>query len=121
MTSASARALRSVIGSVMRRLPPLTLPPLCALCGQGYASSGWVVDPIGRVSGRCHACLGDAPAARRENPGLPDVDSRVALLALMAVLPGSAGTKLRRPEPAVPPVATLIATLRLSSFGVVAG
>ncbi len=46
---------------------------------------------------------------------------RVALLALMAVLPAPAGTNLRRPEPAVPPVASLIATLRLSSFAVVAG
>ncbi len=70
MPSGSTRALRSTIGDVMRRLPSMTSPPLCGLCGKGYASTVWVVDPIGRVSGRCHACLGDAPPARRENPGL---------------------------------------------------
>ncbi len=70
MTSGSAGALRSAIGGVMRRLPPLTLPPQCALCGKGYASTGWIVNPIGRVSGRCHVCAGDAPPARRENQGL---------------------------------------------------
>ena len=70
MTSASARALRSAIGDVMRRLSPLILPPLCGLCGKGYASTGWVVDPIGRVSGRCQACLGDAPSINlNRSPG----------------------------------------------------
>ncbi len=66
-----------------------------------------------------------ASGTRRQPVGktqdYPDVDSRVALLGLMAVLPAPAGTNLRRPEPGVPPVATLIATLRLSSFVVVAG
>jgi hypothetical protein len=70
MRAGSAGALRSAIGDVMRRLTPLISPPLCGLCGNGYASTGWIVDPIGRVSGRCHVCLGDAPEARRENPGL---------------------------------------------------
>ena len=63
-----------------------------------------------------------ASGTRRQPVGktqdYPDVDSRVALLALMAVLPARPGPT---PEPAVPPVATLIATLRLSSFVVVAG
>jgi hypothetical protein len=70
MLSGSTRALRSAIGEVMRRLTPLISPPLCGLCGKGYASTGWIVDPIGRVSGRCHVCFGYAPAGRPENPGL---------------------------------------------------
>jgi hypothetical protein len=69
MPSGSTGALRSAIGDVMRRLPPLASAPLCGLCGTGYASTGWVVDPIGRVSGRCRVCLGDTPAARRESSG----------------------------------------------------
>ncbi len=58
MTTGSAGALRSAIGEVMRILTPVISPPLCGLCGKGYASTGWIVDPIGKVSGRCHACFG---------------------------------------------------------------
>jgi len=54
----------------MRRFAAtLTAPATCALCGRGHASTGWLVDPFGRVSGRCAGCVGDAPTARPDNPG----------------------------------------------------
>ena len=57
----ASRAWRSAIGDVMGWLEPLTAPRLCGLCGNGYASTGWMVDPVGRVSGRCLGCMGDTP------------------------------------------------------------
>jgi hypothetical protein len=39
----------------------LTEPPACAICGRGHASTGWLVDPSGRINGRCPGCLDDGP------------------------------------------------------------
>jgi hypothetical protein len=57
-------SLAAAIGDVMRRFTPLTAPPQCGICGKGHASTGWIVDPVGRVSGRCRGCVGDTPAVR---------------------------------------------------------
>ena len=59
----ASRAWRSAIGDVMGWLEPLTEPRLCGLCGKGYASTGWMVDPVGRVSGRCLGCMKDSPTS----------------------------------------------------------
>src|SRR6266849_3111352 len=61
---------RSGLGDVMRQfVATLTASAICALCGRGHASTGWLVDPFGRVSGRCAGCAGDARTARPRNPG----------------------------------------------------
>jgi hypothetical protein len=50
------------LGAFVRRISALlTEPPACAICGRGHASTGWLVDPSGRINGRCPRCLGDAP------------------------------------------------------------
>jgi hypothetical protein len=52
-------ARRPGFGAFMRRLTAaLTAPPACAVCGRGPASTGWMVDAAGRVSGRCSLCVG---------------------------------------------------------------
>jgi hypothetical protein len=52
----------AVLGGFVRQLSALlTGPPACAICGRGRASTGWLLDPSGRINGRCLGCLGDAP------------------------------------------------------------
>lgn len=34
-------------------------PAPCAICGRGHAWTGWAVDPLGRMHGRCAGCLDD--------------------------------------------------------------
>jgi hypothetical protein len=62
------RSARSAVGDMMRRLATLAVPPRCALCGRGQASTGWIVDPFGRVGGLCHGCVEGSPAARPDDP-----------------------------------------------------
>jgi hypothetical protein len=50
------------LGAFVRRISALlTEPPACAICGRGHASTGWLVDPSGRINGRCPGCLDNAP------------------------------------------------------------
>lgn len=52
-------ARRPGFGAFLRRLTAaLTAPPACAVCGRGPASTAWMVDPAGRVTGRCTLCVG---------------------------------------------------------------
>ncbi|HEY8679847.1 MAG TPA: hypothetical protein VIN01_02220, partial [Candidatus Dormibacteraeota bacterium] len=51
----------------------LTDPPACAICGRGRASTGWWVDPIGRIHGRCPGCLGETGY---QPPGTPPERSK---------------------------------------------
>jgi hypothetical protein len=51
-------------------------PAPCALCGRGYASIGWAVDPVGRMHGRCPGCgdevatIGSMPPSTTPTHGL---------------------------------------------------
>jgi hypothetical protein len=50
------------LGGFARHLSELLMePPACAICGRGHASTGWLVDPSGRINGRCQGCVGDTP------------------------------------------------------------
>src|SRR6266516_660654 len=40
--------------------------PTCVICGRGHPSTGWLVDPLGRISGRCPGCLKDPQAQHRQ-------------------------------------------------------
>ena len=57
-------AMRPGLPRMIRRLATLVAPPPCGICGRGHSAIGWMVDPFGRVSGRCPGCVGD--------PALPD-------------------------------------------------
>jgi len=50
----------SGIGGAARRfVAGLTGAPACAICGRGHASTGWLADSLGRISGRCPGCVED--------------------------------------------------------------
>ena len=55
---------RSGLARIAARFVALVAPPPCGICGRGHAAIGWMIDPFGRVSGRCPGCVGD--------PALPD-------------------------------------------------
>ncbi len=37
--------------------------PTCALCGRGHAQTGWHLDPMGLMHGRCPGCIDDTSAS----------------------------------------------------------
>ena len=52
-------ALWPRLNRVVRRLAgSLTEAPPCAICGRGHAQTGWHMDPLGGMHGRCPGCLG---------------------------------------------------------------
>lgn len=61
-------ATRRGVGAVLQRLTDVLVePPACVICGRGHASTGWVVDPFGRIFGRCPGCVEDWQAERDEH------------------------------------------------------
>ena len=60
------------LGGFLRHLSArLTEPPPCAICGGGHAASGWLVDPSGRINGRCRGCRDDIPREAGAEPAPP--------------------------------------------------
>ena len=58
---------RRGVGAVLRRLTDLLFQrPACVICGRGHASAGWLVDPMGRIAGRCPGCVGESKAPQRQ-------------------------------------------------------
>jgi len=58
-------APRSGIEDVIGRLAAtLMATPACAVCDKAPASIGWMVDPTGRVSGRCSFCAENSTSVR---------------------------------------------------------
>jgi len=61
---------------VLRRLAATLLePPACVICGRGHASSGWLVDSFGRISGRCPGCV-ESPNAQHDQDGKPPIGAQ---------------------------------------------
>ncbi len=58
MMPANQRAVWSRLsGQVYRVVTSPFAPAPCAICGRGRAWTAWVVDPLGRMHGRCPGCL----------------------------------------------------------------
>jgi hypothetical protein len=63
MTTVS-RTNRARVGLAARRITAsFVAAPPCAVCGRGHAQSGWHIDPMGGVHGRCPGCIDDASAS----------------------------------------------------------
>ena len=55
------RSLR--LGPRLSRLAASFVSPApCALCGRGHAQTGWLLDPMGGMHGRCPGCIDDVSA-----------------------------------------------------------
>jgi hypothetical protein len=50
---------RSGLARIASSLTALVAAPPCGICGRGHAALGWMIDPFGRVSGRCPGCIGE--------------------------------------------------------------
>jgi len=62
MTTSSQPLGPRVSRAVRRLAASFVSPPPCALCGRGHAQTGWLLDPMGGMHGRCPGCIDDVSA-----------------------------------------------------------
>ena len=56
--SRSTGFIRKFVVEIAREFgAPKGSVPTCVICGRGPAQTGWMVDSVGMVYGRCEGCL----------------------------------------------------------------